>query len=168
MLGNSESLVQRMLSETYADSTSEFGIGKRDFERWLSSETGSAAMNESDGETTHLCVADAEGNVVSLTQSIQSLFGTKVANEQLGFIYNNYLSTCPRTQHPHQLGSRSMPRSNVPTFVFQGSQAGKFPFLVLGAAGSRRIPSSILQTISGVLDWKLEVDCAIWAPASTL
>lgn len=113
------------------------------------------------GETTHLCVADSEGNVVSLTQSIQSLFGAKVANAELGFLYNNYLCTCPRKAHPSQLGSRCRPRSNVaPTLVLKSGR----PFLAVGAAGSRRILSSILQTVSGVIDRGLDVQDAVAAP----
>lgn len=162
---DSDSLVEIMLSETYTESVISETDDRSEFDRWLSKELSAIEISESDGETTHLCVADAEGNVVSLTQSIQSLFGAKVANEQLGFIYNNYLSTCPRFQHPHQLGSHCIPRSNVaPTFVFKKSDVDNFPRLVLGAAGSRRIPSSILQTISGVIDWNLPVDEAIATP----
>ena len=65
------------------------------------------------GETTHLCTADDQGTVVSLTQSIQSLFGAKVANAELGFLYNNCLTTCPRHDHPYQLAGRCLPRSNM-------------------------------------------------------
>ena len=61
---------------------------------------------ERDGETTHLCAADRDGTVVSLTQSIQSLFGAKVANEEYGFLYNNYLTTCPRRAHAHRVDAR--------------------------------------------------------------
>ncbi len=64
---------------------------------------------EEPGETTHLCTVDSHGNVVALTQSIQSLFGAKVANGQLGFLYNNYLCTCKRRRHAYHLGSRCIP-----------------------------------------------------------
>lgn len=116
------------------------------------------AGDDEPGETTHLCTADSEGNIVSLTQSIQSLFGAKVANEDLGFLYNNCLCTCPRHKHPYQLASRCLPRSNMaPTIVLRDGQ----PFLALGAAGSRRIISSILQVISGVIDNKLALAKAV-------
>ncbi len=116
---------------------------------------------EEPGETTHLCVADREGNVVSLTQSIQSLFGARAANWELGFLYNNYLTTCPRYRHPYQLGSRCLPRSNAaPTLVLEDGQ----PILALGAAGSRRIISSVLQIVSRVLDWQMPLAEAVTAP----
>ena len=117
------------------------------------------------GDTTHLSVTDEEGNIVSLTQSIQSLFGAKVANAKLGFLYNNYLCTCPRDEHPYQLGSRAMPRSNVsPTIVFSGMPGNDPPVLALGAAGSRRITSSALQVISNVLDRRVSLQAAVDAP----
>jgi gamma-glutamyltranspeptidase/glutathione hydrolase len=113
------------------------------------------------GETTHLCAADADGNVVSLTQSIQSLFGAKVTNEKYGFLYNNYLSTCPRRhRHQHHLAPDCAARSNAaPTLVM--SADGRHPRLVVGAAGSRRIISSIVQVTSGVLDLELSVHDAL-------
>ncbi len=117
------------------------------------------------GDTTHLSVTDEEGNIVSLTQSIQSLFGAKVSNAKLGFLYNNYLCTCPRDEHPYQLGSRAMPRSNVsPTIVFSGMPGNDPPALALGAAGSRRITSSVLQVISNVLDRRISLQAAVDAP----
>ncbi|MFQ5639327.1 MAG: gamma-glutamyltransferase [bacterium] len=120
-----------------------------------------AADDEEPGETTHLCVADKHGNTVSLTQSIQSLFGANVANWKLGFLYNNYLVTCPRYRHPYQLGRQCLPRSNAaPTLVFRD---GKL-LMALGAAGSRRIISSILQVISRTIDLKMPVAKAMAAP----
>jgi gamma-glutamyltranspeptidase/glutathione hydrolase len=134
-------------------------------------ETGS----EPPGDTTHLSVADAHGNVVALTQSVQSLFGSKVAHPKLGFFYNNYLVTCPRYRHPSQLAGGCMPRSNVtPTLVMTGGsrsssttgdgQATSRPVLAIGAAGSRRIISATLQVLSGILDRGLSADEAMAAP----
>lgn len=131
---------------------------------------------EEPGETTHLCAADAQGNVVSLTQSIQSVYGAKVASGKLGFLYNNYLCTSPRRPHLYQLQGRCIPRSNAaPTLVLKGDSSRspraigqqtcrRQPFLALGAAGSRRITSAILQVISGVIDRGLPLAQAVGAP----
>jgi len=121
--------------------------------------------DEGPGDTTHLTVADAEGNVVALTQSIQSVFGAKVAHPELGFVYNNYLWTCPRYAHPNQLVPGSMPRSNAaPTVILEQGEGRSTPLMALGAAGSRRITSALLQTISQVIDRGLKIDEAIAAP----
>jgi gamma-glutamyltranspeptidase/glutathione hydrolase len=110
--------------------------------------TGPAA--EEGGETTHVCAADGDGNVVSLTQSIQSLYGAKAAHPGLGFLYNNYLRTCPRRRrHGHRLGPRAYARSNAaPTIVLGGDGT---PRLAIGAAGSRRIISSLAQVMSATM-----------------
>lgn len=131
--------------------------------------------DEPPGDTTHLSVADAQGNVVALTQSIQSLFGSKVVHPKLGFFYNNYLVTCPRYRHPSQLAGGCMPRSNVTPTLVMGKGSARpdstgdgprtpGPFLAIGAAGSRRIISSTLQVLSGVLDRGLSLDEAMAEP----
>ena len=131
--------------------------------------------DEPPGDTTHLSVADTQGNVVALTQSVQSLFGSKVAHPKLGFFYNNYLVTCPRYRHPSQLAGGCTPRSNVtPTLVMARDSAGSKtggdispaprPVLAIGAAGSRRIISATLQVLSGILDGGLSIDEAMAAP----
>ena len=118
---------------------------------------------EAAGDTTHLSVSDPYGCVVMLTQSIQSVFGAKIAHPALGFIYNNYLSTCPRKPHLHGLMPRCRPRSNAaPTLVLRRGQ--NTPLLALGAAGSRRILSSILQVISAVIDHACDIEAAVAAP----
>jgi gamma-glutamyltranspeptidase/glutathione hydrolase len=45
------------------------------------------------GETTHISVMDNQGNAVSLSQSIESIYGSKAAAAGFGFMYNNYLNT---------------------------------------------------------------------------
>jgi gamma-glutamyltranspeptidase / glutathione hydrolase len=121
------------------------------------------APGERGGETTHLCTADTKGNAVALTQSIQSLFGAKVANPEFGFIYNNYLTTCPRRDHAHRLQGGCPARSNAaPALVFP--PGGAEPDVVIGAAGSRRIISSIVHVLSGVIDLDLDLSAAVGCP----
>src|SRR5262249_32322948 len=120
---------------------------------------------EGPGDTTHLTVADHQGNVVALTQSIKSLFGAKVANPTLGFLYNNYLRTCPRVLHTSQLRAGCCPRSNAaPTVVLRQNAGRQQPVMALGASGSRRIISSMLHVITSVLDRGQSVDEAVAAP----
>jgi gamma-glutamyltranspeptidase/glutathione hydrolase len=121
--------------------------------------------SEEAGDTTHLTVADPQGNVVGITLSIQSVFGAKVASPELGFFYNNYLRTCPRTPHPQQLAPGCRPRSNaLPAMVFDPTAPDVGPRLSLGSAGSRRIVSSVLQVMSRVLDRGSGLRDAVSAP----
>jgi gamma-glutamyltranspeptidase / glutathione hydrolase len=105
---------------------------------------------EPPADTTHLVVLDTSGTAVSLTQSIQSVFGAKVMHPRLGFFYNNYLRTCPRGTHPHALGSGARPRSNVAPTIATSRDGRRV--LALGAAGSRRIVSAVLQVMLRILD----------------
>jgi gamma-glutamyltranspeptidase / glutathione hydrolase len=118
-------------------------------------------QREEPGDTTHLSITDSAGMTVSLTSSIQSLFGAKVASK-LGFVWNNYLYTCPRRPAPYQLGPRCRPRSNAAPTIVLGERGQ--PVLALGAAGSRRITSSIVQVLSSVLVRDTALRAALDAP----
>ena len=108
-----------------------------------------------EGETNHLSVIDKEGNAVSITQSIGPYFGSKVVNPELGFFYaysydmNDDPVPCQREK-----------TSQSPTIVVDGYR----PFLVIGSAGSSRIPGSIVQTIINVIDHKMDLYKAVSSP----
>jgi gamma-glutamyltranspeptidase/glutathione hydrolase len=106
-------------------------------------------------DTTHLSVMDAAGNAVSLTTSIGPSFGARVATPELGFLY----------AHSYRMRSAPQPRERdltemTPTIVFKDGQ----PLLAVGAAGSERIPSAILQIISNALDRRWTLERAMLAP----
>jgi gamma-glutamyltranspeptidase / glutathione hydrolase len=95
------------------------------------------------GETNHLSVVDSEGNAVALTQSIGPNFGSKVASPELGFFY----------AYSYDMNDEPVPfqrekTSQSPTMLLDGDR----PFLVLGSAGSSRIPGSIVRTVVNVVD----------------
>ena len=96
--------------------------------------------------TTHFTIADCEGRIVSITQTVGPLFGSRVITPELGFVYaatmGSYLSAAD--QKP---GSR--PRTTIaPTVVTRDGDV----VLALGAAGGIRILSAIVQTISRHVD----------------
>ncbi|HET7404203.1 MAG TPA: gamma-glutamyltransferase [Usitatibacter sp.] len=120
---------------------------------------------EEPGDTTHVSVCDAAGNVVLLTQSIHSVFGARVAHPELGFIYNNYLALCQRARHPHLLRPHCRPRSNIaPLLVLRADAPDARPVMALGAAGSRRIVSSTLQVVGATLALGRDIGEAVAAP----
>jgi gamma-glutamyltranspeptidase/glutathione hydrolase len=98
------------------------------------------------GETSHLSAMDREGNVVSLTQSIERVYGACVATPELGFLYNNYMSAFEYEDisHPYHLRPNAVPWASVaPTIVFRGRN----PWLAIGSPGSDRITPSIFQVL---------------------
>lgn len=98
------------------------------------------------GETSHLCVADADGNWVSMTQSVERSFGACVVTPGLGFIWNGYLRAfkVKNARHPHYLRAGAAARSNAaPTLLVRDG----VPYATLGSTGSERMQSGIFSTI---------------------
>jgi len=108
--------------------------------------------------TTHFTVADCEGTVVSITQTVGPLFGSRVITPDLGFVYastmGSYLSAADQVP-----GSR--PRTTIaPTIVTRDGEV----VLALGAAGGIRILSAIVQTISRHIDQGQDPAAAVALP----
>ncbi len=148
---------KRMVDKTYAESVAER----------IRMVTGLAPPDlpppPTAGETTHLSVADADGNVAAITQSIELVFGCKRMNPAYGFFYNNYMTTFDYhdVTHPYRLLPGAAPWSSVaPTLLF----AGQKPWLSLGSPGSERIATALAQVITRVVDAKMPLEAAIGAP----
>lgn len=112
--------------------------------------------------TTHLCVIDEEGNIVSQTQTINHFFGSGIIPEGTGFLLNNQMDDFSR--NPSSLNapnSRRRPLSSMgPLIMFKGEK----PFLILGSPGGTRIFSSLTQIIINIAEFNMSLDEAIEAP----
>ena len=117
--------------------------------------------------TTSFAVADAEGNMIAVTQTLSTWGGTFYVSKGLGFLYNNHLRSNRLTAGAY--GSlvplmRSTTAS-VPTLVFEQKANGEeVPRLAVGCAGNAWIPVSVYNIITGVIDGKLGAQAAIEAP----
>ena len=114
-------------------------------------------------ETTHICVADAAGNAVSMTHSLGSSSG--VVTPGLGFMYNNCMMVFdPR---PGRAGSLAPGKARFsalsPTIVFKGER----PFLLVGAPGGTTITMGNLQAILNAVDFGMDAQEAVSAPRFT-
>lgn len=108
--------------------------------------------------TTHFVTSDCKGMVVSITQTIGPLFGSKVITPGLGFVYASTMGTY-LSSSDQEPGSR--PRTTIaPTIVTKDGKT----VMVLGAAGGLRILSGIAQTISRHIDRNLDIKKAVAAP----
>ena len=110
-----------------------------------------AYKQERGGETTHFSIADANGMVVSATQSIDSYFGAKVAHPTLGILYNNYMQSFRLEDDgsPYVLATRQMPLSSMSATIVIKNGVSQ---LVLGSPGSARIISAVAQITSHWID----------------
>ena len=128
------------------------------------SSSASASASANAGQhTTHFVVADREGNVVSSTQTLGNVFGSKLMPEGTGIWLNDQLAW-----------SRFEPAGNV-FDVFPGRQSlyalcptivlrdGK-PRIALGTPGGRTIPQTTTQMLTNLTDFDMNVQEAVSAP----
>ena len=122
--------------------------------------------------TTHIAAADAAGNWVAITQTVNTTFGSKVIVPGTGVVLNNEMddfSISPGQPNAFGLigaeanavapGKRPL-SSMSPTIVLEGNQ----PILTVGAAGGPTIITQVLQVLVRVLDLKQSLSSAVAAP----
>jgi gamma-glutamyltranspeptidase/glutathione hydrolase len=113
-------------------------------------------------DTTHLTTADSDGNVVSTTQTIHAVFGSKVTTPGTGMLLNNTMNIFD--PHPGNANSiapgKRMVSSMSPTVVMKDGK----PFMALGTPGATRIFPSVLQAIVNVIDHGMSLQEAVEAP----
>lgn len=123
--------------------------------------------------TTHLTTADETGNVVAITQTVNTSFGSKMIVPGTGVVLNNEMddfSIAPGVRNAFGLlGSEAnviapgkRPLSSMsPTIVLDDQRQ---PVLSCGAAGGPKIITTVLQVLVRVLDLRQSIDEAIAAP----
>jgi gamma-glutamyltranspeptidase/glutathione hydrolase len=122
--------------------------------------------------TTHFSAADAEGNWVACTATVNTSFGSKVVVPGTGILLNNQMDDFALqpgvANHFGLLGGDAnavapgkRPLSSMsPTIVFRGEE----PILAVGAAGGPTIISQTLLAIVNVIDFGMDVPAALGAP----
>ncbi len=120
---------------------------------------GSAAAP---GSTTHYCIIDRKGNVVSATETVECYYGSGVVVPRHGILLNDEMHDFDaRPGRPNSVAPLKRPASSMsPTILLKHGE----PFLVLGASGATRIISSILQVITNVVDRKMSLTSALGNP----
>lgn len=147
--------VARLISKEYA----ELQRSRIDLRKAIPS---AAAGLEKEGDTMYLCVADGEGNVVSLIQSLYFGFGSGVVGGDTGVMLHNrgsYFSLDPRHANYLQPGKRTM-HTLTPAMVLRDGM----PSIAVGTMGGDAQPQIHVQLLSAMLDFGLNVQEAIAAP----
>lgn len=119
--------------------------------------------------TSHLSVVDAAGNAVSMTTSIENVFGSGLMVN--GYLLNNQLtdfSLEPKAGDlwvANRVEGGKRPRSSMaPIMVFDADNNLK---LVIGSPGGSRIINYVALSLVAVLDWKMDVQQALNIPRYT-
>jgi gamma-glutamyltranspeptidase / glutathione hydrolase len=126
-------------------------------------QTWGAGVEQLEGaHTTHMTAADAFGNVVATTQTINNLFGAKFLIPGLGAIPNNYMNLFdPRPGHALSLA----PGKRVTTSMspMMALRDGKLVY-ALGLPGGKRIFPSAMQALINLIDHGMSLQEAVEAP----
>lgn len=111
--------------------------------------------------TTHFSIADAEGNVLAMTSTVEASFGSRIMVR--GFILNNELTDFDFIPGgANAVAPRKRPRSSMaPTIVFDRHHEVR---LALGSPGGPFIINYVAKALVGVLAWGLDLQSAIELP----
>lgn len=148
--------VERIVSRDYADQRRKL-LDIARATQW----TGGLQAAEGQ-DTTHLTVADGMGNVVSTTQTINSLFGARFIVPGTGMIPNNYMNNYdPRRGNALSIA----PGKRVTTSMspMMALKDGKVRY-ALGLPGGRKIFPSALQALLNLIDHGMALQEAVEAP----
>ncbi len=111
------------------------------------------------GHTTHLSVIDKDGNMVSLTQTLGTFFGSGITSA--GVLLNCGMSNFSLSAAPNLLQPGKRPRSSIsPTIVLRDGK----PSMVIGSPGAGRIIATVVELIVNVVDFDMSATEANWAP----
>ncbi|MDT8070508.1 MAG: gamma-glutamyltransferase [Terriglobia bacterium] len=123
-------------------------------------------------QTTHYSVVDPEGNAVSVTTTLNDGMGSRVTVAGLGFLMNDEMDDFASKQGvpnmfgliqgpANAIGPRKRPLSAMtPTIV---TKDGKL-YMVLGSPGGPTIITTVLNVLTGVVDYGLNIQEAVNAP----
>ncbi|MCW3092706.1 MAG: gamma-glutamyltransferase [Ferruginibacter sp.] len=136
------------------------------------SEATKEGIAEESKETTHLSVIDADGNAVSVTTTLNGSYGSKTVVSGAGFLLNNEMDDFSvKPGVPNMYGAvgaeanaiapgKRMLSSMTPTIVLKNNR----PWLVVGTPGGTTIPTSVIQSLVNMIDYKMSPEDAVNKP----
>ncbi len=117
--------------------------------------------------TSHLSIADAQGNRVAFTTTIEEMFGSGMMVPGRGFFLNNELTDFDlelkkdgRLRANAVQGGKRPRSSMTPTFIFK---EGK-PFLIIGSPGGSKIIGAVLNVVVNMIDFDMPLEQAMRMP----
>jgi gamma-glutamyltranspeptidase/glutathione hydrolase len=113
--------------------------------------------------TTHFVVADKQANLVSATQTLGNLFGSRIMPDGTGIWLNNSLAFCtfePKGNPMDAHAGHHKLSGDCPTIIFK---AGK-PWVAIGTPGGHTIGQTVPQMVMNLVDFGMNIQEAIASP----
>ena len=131
-------------------------------DRAAAATAGTVGQGAESSYTTHLTTVDSAGNMVSMTQTINELFGSKVTVPGTGLLLNN--TQAMFDPHPGHANSVAPAKRVVSSMAPIIARRDGRPWLGLGTPGGVRIFPSILQALVNIIDHGMSIQEAVEAP----
>lgn len=114
------------------------------------------------GSTTSFSVADKDGNMITVTQTINYFFGSGVVPEGTGILLNDEMDDfTPDTKSVNAPEPGKRPLSSIsPTLLLKDGK----PFATFGAPGAARIITAVTSIIMNIVDFDMDIVKAVEAP----
>jgi gamma-glutamyltranspeptidase/glutathione hydrolase len=162
--------VHELIDKSYSAKIRDFIVVDK---AGISSDIRQGVAPHEGSNTTHFSIIDHVGNAVSMTYTLNDLFGARVVATGTGVLMNDEMDDFTLNVGPgnsiygvargsaNAIAPRKTPLSSMsPTII---TKDGK-PVLILGTPGGRRIITTVLQTILNVVDFQMNIQEAIDAP----
>jgi len=148
--------IARLISKDYA------ALRRAEIDPRRAGSYAAKVLSNESANTTHVTVADGDGNIVTSTQTINSLFGARLVIPGTGIIPNNYMFLFD--PHPG-LALSLMPGKRITSGISAliGKRDGK-PLFALGLPGAHRIPACVLQAVLNIVDHGMSIQEVVEAP----
>ena len=120
-------------------------------------------FSEESKNTTHFVVVDQWGNIVSATQTLGNLFGSRVMVEGTGIWLNNsmaYSTFEPKGNPMDAFAGRHKLSGDCPVIILKNDE----PWAALGSPGGHTITQNVPQIIFNLIDFGMSMQEAINAP----
>jgi gamma-glutamyltranspeptidase len=111
-------------------------------------------------------IADTDGNIIAVTQTLSTWGGSFYVTPGLGFLYNNHLRanrTTPGVYGQLMPLTRSS-TANLPVIAFREQDGRRVPRFAVATAGNAWIPAATYSIVTAILDGGMSMQRAIEAP----
>ena len=128
----------------------------------VAADNGGAPAPEPHESTTHLSVVDGDGNLVSLTSTLLSRFGSRYTVEGTGILLNNGMFWFdPEPGKPLSVAGGRRPPSNMAPVVVVLADGSAY---AVGSSGGRRIIGCNAHLVVNLVDFGMPLQRALEAP----
>ena len=112
--------------------------------------------------TSHFSVVDRDGTMVAVTQTLLSIFGSRLMLPTSGLLMNNGIMWFdPEPDKPNSLAPGKRCLSNMCPTLLERDDGARF---ALGASGGRKIMPAVTQLASILLDYGMDLETALHSP----